>query len=164
MQRINKHVHWRTLKTQNMKSISFCIQKILSLLLQIKTDGNDTLLLSIPKTGVLKTLATTGNTLLVYYVLHVASPRINEAEAKYSITSHVASKYTSIKKHSSYSFIALLFRPRLSEYERSDAMLKAGVRVFDVARYHNCHLSTKQHLRDRYQATQVWSAKNGDRR
>ena len=45
--------------------------------------------------------------------------------------------------------------PRLSELERSGAieMLKAGVRVFDVARYHNCHLSTIQRLRDRYQAT-----------
>ena len=31
-------------------------------------------------------------------------------------------------------------------------MLKAGVRVSDVARYNDCHPSTKQHLRDRYQA------------
>ena len=45
--------------------------------------------------------------------------------------------------------------PRLSEHERSGAngMLKAGVRVSDSARYHNCHPSTIQHLRDRYQAT-----------
>ena len=45
--------------------------------------------------------------------------------------------------------------PRLSEHERSGAigMLKAGVRVSDVARYHNCHPSTIQRLRDRYQAT-----------
>ena len=45
--------------------------------------------------------------------------------------------------------------PRLSEHERSGAivMLKAGVRVSDVARHHNCHLSTIQYLRDRYQAT-----------
>ena len=45
--------------------------------------------------------------------------------------------------------------PRLSENERCDAigMLKAGVRISDVARYHNCHPSTKQRLRDRYQAT-----------
>ena len=28
-------------------------------------------------------------------------------------------------------------------------MLKAGVRVSDVARYHNCHPSTIQRLRDR---------------
>ena len=44
---------------------------------------------------------------------------------------------------------------RLSEHERSGAigMLKAGVRVSDVARYHNCHPSTIQRLRDRYQAT-----------
>ena len=32
-------------------------------------------------------------------------------------------------------------------------MLKAGVRVSDVARYHNYHPSTIQHLKDRYQAT-----------
>ena len=45
--------------------------------------------------------------------------------------------------------------PRFSEHERSGAiaMLKAGVRVPDVARYHYCHPSTIQHLRDRYQAT-----------
>ena len=44
---------------------------------------------------------------------------------------------------------------RLSEHERSGAigMLKAGVRVSDIARYHNCHPSTIQRLRDRYQAT-----------
>ena len=59
------------------------------------------------------------------------------------------------KKHSSFSFLALLFMPRLSENKRSGGvgMLKAGVRVSDVARYHNCHSLTKQHLRDRYQAT-----------
>ena len=47
------------------------------------------------------------------------------------------------KKHSSFSFIALLFVPRLSEHERPGAfgMLKAGVRVSGVARYYNCHLS-----------------------
>ena len=45
--------------------------------------------------------------------------------------------------------------PRLPEDERSDAigMLKAGVRVSDVARYHNCHPSTIQRFRDSYQAT-----------
>ena len=59
------------------------------------------------------------------------------------------------KKHSSFSFIVLLFMPRLSEHERSGTigMLKAGVRNSDVARYHNCHSSTIQRLRDRYQAT-----------
>ena len=38
------------------------------------------------------------------------------------------------KKHSSLSFIAVLFVPRLSEHERPGAigMLKAGVRVSDV--------------------------------
>ena len=67
----------------------------------------------------------------------MASPRIDEA--KYFIISHVACKYT-CKKHSSFSFITLLYMPCLSEDERSDAigMLKAGVRVSDVARYHNC--------------------------
>ena len=51
--------------------------------------------------------------------------------------------------------MALLFMPRFSEHERSGAigMLKDGMRVFDVARYHNCHLSSIQRLRDRYQAT-----------
>ena len=58
-------------------------------------------------------------------------------------------------KHSSFSFIALLFMPRLSEQEQSGAigMSKAGVRVSDVGRYHYCHPSAIQHLRDRYQAT-----------
>ena len=61
------------------------------------------------------------------------------------------------KKHSSFTFTALLFMPRLFEHERSGAieMLKAGVRVSDVARYHNCHPSTIQRLRDRYQATET---------
>ena len=59
------------------------------------------------------------------------------------------------KKHSSVSLIALSFMPRLSEHERAGAIgiLKAGVCVSDNARYHNCHPSTIQHLRDRYQAT-----------
>ena len=64
------------------------------------------------------------------------------------------------KKHSSFSFIALLFMPRLSEHKQSGAieMLKAGVRVFDVVRYHKCHPSTKQHLGDHYQAS--WTVKD----
>ena len=59
------------------------------------------------------------------------------------------------EKHSSFSFITLLFMPRLSEHERSGAigMLKADMRISDVAIYHNCHLSTIQRLIDRYQAT-----------
>ena len=61
----------------------------------MKTDDNDTLLLSIPNASVLKTLAITSYALLVFYVLHVASPRINEAN--YFIISHVACKYTCIK-------------------------------------------------------------------
>ena len=82
----------------------------------------------------------------------MASPQINGV--KYFIISHVACKYSCIK-HSSFSFIALLFMPRLSEHGRSGTigMLKFGVRVSDVARYHNCHPSTKLRLRDHYQAT-----------
>ena len=59
------------------------------------------------------------------------------------------------KKNSSFSCIALIFMPRLSEHEQSGAVgiLKAGVCVSDVARYHYCHPSTIQRLRDRYQAT-----------
>ena len=59
------------------------------------------------------------------------------------------------KKHSRFSFIVLLFMPRLSKHEQSGSsgMLKAGVRVSDVARYNNCHPSTKQCVRERYQAT-----------
>ena len=43
----------------------------------------------------------------------------------------------------------------LSEHERSGVigMLKAGVRVSDVARYHNCHPQTIQRLRHRFLAT-----------
>ena len=43
----------------------------------------------------------------------------------------------------------------LSEHERAGAigMLKAGVRVSDVARYYNFYPSTIQRLIDRYQAT-----------
>ena len=61
------------------------------------------------------------------------------------------------KKHSSFSFIALLFVPRLSEPERPVAIgkLKAGVRVSGVARYHNCLPPAIQHLRDCYQATRT---------
>ena len=61
------------------------------------------------------------------------------------------------KKHSSFSFIVLLFVPRLSEHERPDAigMLKAGVRVSGVVRYYTCHPSAIQHLRDCYQATRA---------
>ena len=47
--------------------------------------------------------------------------------------------------------------PRLSEHKRSGAigMLKAGMRVSDVAQYYNCNPSTIQRLRDRYQATET---------
>ena len=47
--------------------------------------------------------------------------------------------------------------PHLSEHEHTGAIgkLKAGVRVSDVARYHNCHPSTIQRLTDLYQATGI---------
>ena len=59
------------------------------------------------------------------------------------------------KKHSSFSFIALLLVPRLNDHKRSGAigMLKAGVRISGVTRYYNCHLSAMQHLRYCCQAT-----------
>ena len=57
---------------------------------------------------------------------------------------------------------------RLSDHERSGAigMLKAGVRVSDVARYHNCHPLTVQRLRDRNQATRTFKVRrrSGQRR
>ena len=42
----------------------------------------------------------------------------------------------------------------LSKHEKSDTigMLEAGLRVTGVARYYNCHPSTIQVLRDRWQA------------
>ena len=101
------------------------------------------------------TMATTSYASVIYYFLHVASPRIDEA--KYFIISYTACRYTCIKKHDSFSFIALLFVPRVSEHERPGAigMLKAWVRVSGVARYYNCHPSAIQHLRDCYQATRT---------
>ena len=61
------------------------------------------------------------------------------------------------KKHSSFSFKALLFMPRLSEHERPGVigMLKTEMRVSGVARYYNCHPSAIQHLRDCYQTTRT---------
>ena len=60
-------------------------------------------------------------------------------------------------KHSSFSFIALLFVPRLSEHERPGGIgiLKAVLRVSGVTRYYNYHPSAIQHLRDCYQATRT---------
>ena len=45
----------------------------------------------------------------------------------------------------------------MSEHEQADAfeMLQAGARVSDVAEYYNCHPTTLQRLRDRYQATGI---------
>ena len=57
------------------------------------------------------------------------------------------------RKHSSFSFIALLFVPRLIEHERSGAigMYKAGVRISGAAKYYKCHPPAIQQFRDRYQ-------------
>ena len=101
----------------------------------------------------------------------MAFPRINEA--KYFTISHVARSYTCIKKHCNFSSKTLLNMPPLSKPEQSGTigMLQAGVHVSDIAGYYNCHLSTVQVLRDRYQATgavdskrstPVWSTKNYD--
>ena len=59
------------------------------------------------------------------------------------------------KKHSSVSFIALLFMSHMSEHKQSGAfeMLKTGVRVSDITRDYNCNQSTIQLLRDCYKAT-----------
>ena len=45
--------------------------------------------------------------------------------------------------------------PRLSKHEKSGTigMLQAGLRVTDIAQYYNCHPSTIQVLKHRYQAT-----------
>ena len=64
---------------------------------------------------------------MVYHVLHLASPQF--IVAKYFIISHVAFKYTWIKKHSSFSFVALLIMSRFAEQSGAFGMLKAGVRV-----------------------------------
>ena len=44
---------------------------------------------------------------------------------------------------------------RLSKHDKSGTigMLQAGVRVSDIAQYYNCHPSTMQVLRDRFQAS-----------
>ena len=49
------------------------------------------------------------------------------------------------KNHNSFSFIALLFVPRLSEHERPDAieMLKTGMRVSGFVRYYTCHSTSE---------------------
>ena len=42
----------------------------------------------------------------------------------------------------------------LSKHEKSGkiGMLQTGLRVTDIAQYYNCHPSTMEVLRDRYQA------------
>ena len=74
-----------------MKMIIFAPDFFLPYLID-KTDGNDTLLLSIPNTGDLKDTGYHQLCIAGLYVLHVAFPRINEAN--YFIISHVACKYT----------------------------------------------------------------------
>ena len=67
------------------------------------------------------------------------------------------------KKHSSFSFIALLFVPSLSDHERPGAigMLKAGMRVSGVARHYNCHPSAIQHPRGCHQSTRTVKVDKG---
>ena len=83
----------------------------------------------------------------------MASPRFNEA--KYFIISHVVRSYTCMKNTEKFNFITILIMPRLSKHEKSGTieMLQDGLRVTDIAQYYNCHPSTIQVLRDRYQAT-----------
>ena len=61
----------------------------------MKSAGNDTLPLSIPKTGVFIDNGHHQLRIRDLLFLHVASPRINEA--KYFIISHIAFIYTCIK-------------------------------------------------------------------
>ena len=73
------------------------------------------------------------------------------------------------KKHSCFNFIALLFMPRLSKHERSGAIgvFKADVRVPDIIiaiRQLNSASEIITRLLGQLRSTQVWSAKNGDRR
>ena len=56
----------------------------------------------------LKTLVTTNYASLVYYVLHLASPRIDEANILWF---HMLLVSIHVQKHSSFSFIAVLFMP-----------------------------------------------------
>ena len=103
----------------------------------------------------LQTMANTSYASVIYYFLHVASSRINEA--KYFIISHIACWYTCIKNTVALVLTALLFMPRLSEHERPGAigLLKAGVSVSGVARYYNCHPLAVWHLRESNQATRI---------
>ena len=59
------------------------------------------------------------------------------------------------KQYNFFNSITLLIMPRLSKHEQSGTigMLQAGVHVSDIAGYYNCHSSTVQVVRDRYQAT-----------
>ena len=60
-----------------------------------------------------------------------------------------------VRKTLKFSFITLLIMPPLSKHKKSDTigMLQAGLLVTDIAQYYNCHPSTTQVLRDRYQTT-----------
>ena len=59
------------------------------------------------------------------------------------------------EKHRKFRFITLLIMARLFKHEKSGTIgiLQTGLRVTDIAKYYNYHPTTKQVLRDRYQAT-----------
>ena len=147
-------LHWRTLKTQKkMNIIIFLTQNILSIIQQVKSAGNDTPPLSIPKTGVF--IDNDHHQLricdLLFFLL-VASPRINEA--KYLIIPHIACRYTCIK--SSFSLIYSCIIPATFVWTWTtwrNWNVKTRVRVSVVTWYYNSIPSTVQRLRDRYQAT-----------
>ena len=88
-------VHWRTLKTQTMKEYFLHPLHFVPSLTDKKRVVTTLCFYLYPIPVILKALATTNYASLIYYVLHVVSPRINEA--KYCIISHVACKYTCIK-------------------------------------------------------------------
>ena len=100
-------------------------------------------------------MATTSYASVIYYFFARGVPT-NQCSKIFDHFTY-SLKYTYIKKHSSFRFIALLFVPRSSEHKRSGAigMLKAGVRVSRFTRYYNCHPSAIQHLRECYQATRT---------
>ena len=118
-----------------MKIIIFLTQNIFSHLLLDESAGNDTLPLSIHNTGVFIDNGHHQLRIRDLLFLHVASSRINEA--KYFIISHIPCRFACIKKHSSFSFTALLVLPFLSKHKRTGeiGILKAGVHVSGVARY-----------------------------
>ena len=89
-------------KDANMKIIIFCILYFFSLLQQIKTDGNDTLLLSEPNYGVFKD--TGHNQLRITGLLCFARPY--KLMKRNILSFHMLLVSIHVEKHSKYSFIA----------------------------------------------------------